>query len=168
MGQYLKGTPEERFWHKVDKHGSTPEHRPDLGPCWLWTGCRSTDCHGVPSYGSLWIPTPGNKKGRMERAHRFSYELHYGPMAEGLQADHLCLNKGCVCPTHLEAVTQAENMARGPQIERARAWAAAITHCPYGHEYTPENTRDDNGHRKCRTCLAERMREYRRRKRMNA
>lgn len=159
MGRYLRGTVEQRFWHKVDKRG------PD--ECWLWLGVRSSDKYGNKTYGQLWVPTSPDMRaqGRMAKAHRISYALaHDGAISDELQIDHLCLNKGCVNPAHLELVTQAENMRRGPQIERARAWAAAITHCPHGHEYTPENTIRDAGKRKCRICVNERGRRYRREK----
>ena len=83
----------------------------------------------------------------MVYAHRFAYELAYGPIPEGLELDHLCRNASCVRPTHLEAVTHQVNMVRG------KSGPGSKTHCPHDHEYTPENTHvSPDGRRYCRTC----------------
>lgn len=80
-----------RFWSYVDK---TPS-------CWIWTGW---------SNGRY----PGFSIGRTKvYAHRFSYELANGPIPEGMTIDHLCRNKMCVNPAHLEAVTNQQNVLRG-------------------------------------------------------
>ena len=112
--------PAERFWPKVDKNGPVPPHRPELGPCWLWTAyCRDGR---YP-----WM----HYEGRPLAAYRVAYILFIGPIPEGLHLDHLCRVPSCVNPAHLEPVTQQENNRRE---------FAAITHCPQGHEYTPENS----------------------------
>ncbi|WP_414654556.1 HNH endonuclease signature motif containing protein [Intrasporangium sp.] len=76
-----------------------------------------------------------------------------GPIPEGLVLDHLCRNRACCNPAHLEPVTIRENILRGEPANR--------THCPHGHAYTPENTRIDNNMRSCRTCIRERARRRR-------
>jgi hypothetical protein len=115
--------------------------------CWLWTGTV-----GKNGYGQI-----RDENRRHIYAHRWAYERERGPIPAGLQIDHLCRNKRCVNPAHLEAVTRVEN---------TRRWAATITHCKYGHEYTPETTgRGTSGWRFCRLCsrprTAKRSRERR-------
>jgi hypothetical protein len=131
---------EERFWTKVDTSSG------DNG-CWLWMALKSEK-----GYGLLWAGS-GSK---CLKAHRVAYELMVGPIPEGLQLDHLCRNPGCVNPAHLEPVSNRENTLRGTSFA---ALNAAKTHCPHGHEYTPENTYIENGRhrqRRCRQCWLDR------------
>lgn len=86
---------EERFWSKIEKRENG---------CWVWTGSLSPQ-----GYGQL--QSPGNQG--LVLAHRFAFELIYGPVPEGLVLDHLCRNHACCNPLHLEAVTQKENVRRG-------------------------------------------------------
>lgn len=78
------------------------------GGCWLWTARLNE--HG---YGNFWL------LGKLSLAHRASYELHVGPIPEGLTLDHLCRVRRCVNPEHLEPVTQAENYQRGVAARKA-------------------------------------------------
>lgn len=144
------GTPEiERFWSKVNKDGPIPQHKPELGPCWIWRGCGHAKRYGQFS-----------RTGTREKiyAHRYSYELHFGPIPDGLIIDHLCRNHSCVHPDHLEAVTMLENVRRGLAMTVSGARVRARTYCPSGHPYSQENTyiRPGNGHRICRACVRER------------
>lgn len=119
---------EDRFWDNVDKDG------PD--GCWLWTG--QILYHG---YGHFW------RRGTTKVvAHRFSYEALVGPVAAGLELDHLCRVRHCVNPEHLEPVTHSENNRRTAGLR------AIKTHCKRGHEFTPENTRMNGRARVCREC----------------
>lgn len=116
-----------------------------LAVCWEWKGPK--DAKG---YGLLW-DTPGK---RSRRVHQVVYDIYIGEMPEGMQVDHLCRNKSCANPAHLEAVTPRENTLRGdgPTAQNARK-----THCPQGHEYSEENTRiTPAGWRMCLTCERER------------
>lgn len=123
-------TIEERFWSKVDKT--------DGWGCWIWAAGRNGD-----GYGAMWV------HGRQRPAHRVAYELLVGPIPTGLHIDHICRNKACVNPDHLEPVTPRENFLRGVSPSAA---AARRTCCIRGHEYTPENTIYARGQRTCREC----------------
>ena len=101
----------ERFWAKVDKDGPIPAHAPHLGPCWCWLrGC-------VPDgYGSF-----GTGGRRVVGAHRVAYTLLVGPIPPGLTIDHLCWNVACVNPSHMELVTNSENVRRSWANQRRRS-----------------------------------------------
>ena len=130
----------ERFWSKVDLNGPASAHRPDLGSCWIWTAARNKN-----GYGVYWFA------GRMVLA----YHLPLGPVADGVERDHLCRVRECVRPDHLEAVTHQVNMSRSEPATRDR--------CPWDHAYTPENTHvvKATGARQCRTCSCVRSYEAR-------
>ena len=100
----------------------------DLGyatACWQWQGAF------VNGYGkaSIW----SNGKSLKVRAHRLAYEAFVGPIPDGLELDHLCRQRPCCNPEHLEPVTHLENLRRGKPVH--------VTHCPRGHAYNAENTR---------------------------
>lgn len=82
-------------------------------------------------------------------AHRAVYIALIGDPGDGIALDHMCRNPGCVNPWHLDPVPNGVNVARGAGPQRAKA----RTHCPHGHEFTPNNTIvKNNGARECRIC----------------
>ena len=104
-----------RFWAKV-RTGSIPAHRPDLGSCWQWTAARF-----VGGYGLFHVGSRIDGSARPAYAHRFAYEVLIGPIPKPLEPDHLCRNRACVCPTHLEPVTRAVNTQRGDRAKLTMA-----------------------------------------------
>lgn len=80
-------------------------------------------------------------------AHRIVYEYFRGAIPAGLILDHLCRNRACCNPDHLEPVTQKENLNRGIHRNSVK------THCPKGHPYEGANLFYDAGKRKCRECV---------------
>ena len=132
---------QERFESYV-----SPE--PNSG-CWLWIGGATGS-----GYGAFW------SDGKTLLSHRVSYEIHKGKIPDELELDHLCRNRICVNPDHLEPVTDKQNVLRGISCS---AENARKTHCLRGHEFTAENTRFHNGkdgivRRYCRKCSALRVR----------
>lgn len=136
--------------------------------CWEVGGFRDKD--GYTFYHSL--EGSGYKQ---HRAHRFTYELYKGEIPKGLTIDHLCKNKCCCNPDHLEAVTQAENNRRAgifdlgswaknrsPEDKKAFAikkraenklLALKRTHCRKGHAYEGNTYIPPNGTRRCQICF---------------
>lgn len=102
-----------------------------------------------------------SRAGRDHYAHRVAYETLYGPIQDGLEIDHLCRNRSCANPEHLEAVTHVENCRRGA----TGCYLRERTHCLHGHPYDEANTyRDQRGWRDCRACRRRRIREWRARR----
>jgi hypothetical protein len=122
-----------RFWHKIRVAGS----------CWEWTGS-----HDSLGYGHVSVA------GKMRKAHRVSFYIANGYLLDGLTIDHLCRNRGCVRPDHLELVTHTENMRRSESFSGKNH---KKTHCPRGHEYDAKNKR---GARICRQCDNKRYLEW--------
>ncbi len=113
-------TEEERLWGKVEK---------------------TKECSD--GYGKFYTAA----QGWSGQAHRWAYEKLIGPIAAGLQIDHLCRVRRCVNPAHLEPVTIKENLRRGISHNRTK------THCPRGHLY--DGSRTTQGWRKCPLCTKE-------------
>jgi hypothetical protein len=140
----MAGTP--TYWHdrslKTLFERFTAKYRvnPETG-CWEWQASGTPD-----GYGSLW------EYGRLKRAHRVGYELYRGPIPEGMHLDHLCRNRGCVNPDHLQVISNRENILRG-ECQAARN--ARKTHCKRGHPLSGDNlspARLKRGQRECLEC----------------
>ena len=116
--------------------------RDNTSGCLRWQGAKNPK-----GYGEITVDN------RRRAVHRIAHEVWIGPILEGFEIDHVaangCVHRDCIEPSHLEAVTHLENLARKP----------VRTHCKNGHEYTPENIRwsappagRENGSRICRAC----------------
>ena len=115
-----------RFWRKI---------RVIKNGCWKWIAAR--DYKGYAHF--RW-------QGKVRKAHRLTHETFVGPIKEGLEPDHLCRNRNCVNPNHLEIVTHQVNCQRGNNYQREK------THCKRGHPFNAANTYIMKTGRACRTC----------------
>lgn len=126
----------DRFWAKVDRQG--------VDDCWPWTGAKIPE-----GYGHLrW-------DGRVQGAHRVSYQIHVGPIPSGLEIDHLCRNPSCVNPDHLRACTHAQNLESSQNVTAVNSRKTCCPKC--GGPYTMAK----DGTRFCRPCKNAWNREYR-------
>lgn len=140
-GHHSRRPVADRLWEKVVFEG--PTFVEALGPCWEWTAALN---HA--GYGIIGI----DRASRL--THRVAYELLVGPIPEGLTLDHLCRNRACVRPSHLEPVTHQINVLRG---EGLAAQMARRTACALGHEL--DGMRKQG--RYCKTCKNAAERERR-------
>lgn len=141
-----------KHYKRMTTHGTLDDPRPssierwatkvdifDGQGCWFWTGSTSG------GYGLFW------SDGRKVKAHRFAYETAVGPIPPGLDLDHLCRQRDCVNPRHLQPVTRGENTRRG------MAPAAVVNRrkvCSNGHALTPDNLYHfATGKKRCRICV---------------
>ena len=137
----------ERFHEKIE--------RIPFSTCWWWTG--SADKRGYGHFFPM--------RGQCEMAHRVAFMLYKGPIGDGLQVHHVCENKSCVNPEHLEAVTPRVNLLASNTVNKRNA---AKTQCPRGHPLSGENlvleVRRSGLIRTCRECKRVQLRESRARR----
>jgi hypothetical protein len=128
------------FWDKVSLELETG--------CWLWTGARNGGGYGIFRHNRI-----------AKSAHRLAFETLIHPIVDDRQVDHLCRQRHCVRPSHLELVTQRENLLRGVGFVAVNA---VKTECIHGHPLVGDNVyiRKDTGGRQCKTCSRERARRY--------
>ena len=125
-------TERDRFWSFVDKREA----------CWIWTG-------GTTRGGYGYFRLSHSRKSM--RAHRFAYYDFHGPFDPSMFVLHHCDNPRCVRPDHLFLGDQKANIA--DMVAKGRHAEQQKTHCPSGHELTPENNYPGkNGSRRCREC----------------
>jgi hypothetical protein len=137
-------TIEERLWEERAAHRIVV----DAGGCWIWQGPLRRDGYGeLRVHGQLWL------------AHRFAYVALVADVPADLTLDHLCRERSCVNPDHLEPVTRGENVLRG-ELGTVKAWRAGT--CMRGHPRSKENAywrKDRPGAWNCRACCRERDRK---------
>lgn len=143
----------ERFWSKVKVL--------DPDDCWPWLASVRDS-----GYGQFNVGKSAVSRQKHINAHALAWILfHKVDIPPGLETDHLCRNRMCVNPHHLEVVTKKVNILRGdsPMAKQARQ-----THCIAGHSLTPDNVYwfgKNKTHRQCRACKRRRDGEWRNRRR---
>ena len=142
VARFRSAPLEQRFWERVRKSDG----------CWLWTGRHRPD-----GYGQLLTA-----ERRVVYAHRLAYEIHHGPIPDGMFVCHHCDNTPCVRPDHLFLGTHADNMRDMREKGRAANGNTRKTQCKRGHPFDNENAYVPRaGNRSCRRCRRDRERSRR-------
>lgn len=136
-------------WRNVDPMDRLLQRVVIDGPMWEdGTRCWNSKTVSANGYGTVFWLNGGHML-----PHRAAYILAVGEIPAGHEIDHLCRNRRCCNPLHLEAVTRGENLRRGDTFAARKS---RQTHCKRGHRFTPENTyvssRGERGERICRKC----------------
>ncbi len=133
---------EARFWMKVDM-GDNPSR------CWEWLARKFTQT----GYGAFLF------EGKTTTAHRASWLMAgRGEIADGWDVDHICSNRGCVNPGHLQVMTHAEHGRKSGQERGIRA--RMRSHCRNGHAWSEHGRITPGGKRLCRICRRETLKRY--------
>lgn len=138
----------KRFWARVDVRGASE--------CWLWIGGKNTNGYGAVKINRVQLA-----------AHRVAYTIMVGPIPDQLTIDHLCRNRLCQNPEHLEAVTHRENCLRAVPYRKNMK---DRTHCNHGHSLKIHGYHKKRGHWNhfaCRLCSKLSKKNYRQRKKLN-
>lgn len=132
-----------RLWERIEVDAATG--------CWTWVGTLNSNGYGRVQF-----------RGRVMAAHRAMWIRERGEIPPGLDLDHLCRNRRCTNPDHLEPVTREVNLRRGTNTR------ATDTHCANGHLWADDNERrhQTDGSRVCATCMRLSARNYQRRSRV--
>lgn len=129
--------------------GARVATRLELGDCWVWTGAKSS-----AGYGQVRID------GKLHYTHRLTWESLVGSIPDGKEIDHLCRNRACCNPDHLEPVDRRTNIRRG--YTHAPRPRPKSTHCAAGHALEGDNLYVmPSGRRNCRICRVNRKRRWR-------
>lgn len=147
---YKFGIPKEAK-ERIVRYIENRIYRSPTG-CWTWTGPKNTKGYGLARHRDTTF-----------FAHRLSFETLKGDVRPPLVLDHLCRNRACCNPDHLEAVTNRENVLRGDGVAGK---GARQTHCVQGHSFELYGARRANGYRWCREC--QRIRDQKRNRRTPA
>jgi hypothetical protein len=126
----------------------------DFQDCWICTAAKDSTGYGVFSIGS----------NRNAKAHRFAYAELVGEIPDGMECDHVCRNRACVNPNHIDIVTHRENLLR-IRTRTAKGNLVSVsddpTECPMGHRWSEFGSRHKDGYLRCRACASDRERARR-------
>lgn len=151
--KHLIGNNEGRFLLKIER---------SIGGCWNWTAGLNEKGYGQFAVVNENGERESGTRYKNKRAHVWSYEHFVGPIPDGLIVRHICHNKSCVRPEHLEVGTHKDNAQ--DSLEAGLHPQQKKTHCKWGHPYTEENTirsidsATGNPRRNCKTCKVARKR----------
>lgn len=144
VSQFLLNSPLMQGRSKIGR--KWPMFLVDEKECWNWLVIDKTNGYGILTLNH-----------ESYRAHVWIYSNCVGPITKGMVLDHLCRNKSCVNPNHLEMVTSKENTLRGTSFSAVNA---TKTNCPKGHLLSGTNLLKSGKRRHCRECMRKRNREY--------